>query len=167
MAPDNVTIYPVHADPFRYVELPQVVKYLSPVPLAFWRSKEIEKVIRQLAHREKWGAIVAVQAPVARYALRFSHIPCILDVDTSLNYQLRERYQEQRTYVGRLRSWVSWYKAYRYERSLFQKFQACTVVSSLEVMSVQAMTGAGTQVDVIPNGVDCDHHRLGLARAPA
>jgi glycosyltransferase involved in cell wall biosynthesis len=161
--PDNVTTYPVYTDPFRYVQLPKIVKYLSPVPFVFWRIKEIETVIRQLARREEWEAIVAVQAHVARYALRFSHTPRILDVDTSLSYQLRERYQERRTRMGRLRSLISWYKAYRYECALFRKFQICAVVSPLEVMSVQSMTGEKTHVTVIPNGVDCAHNHPGLA----
>ncbi|MEJ5308898.1 MAG: glycosyltransferase family 4 protein [Anaerolineae bacterium] len=163
VALENVTTYPVPVDPFRYVRLPQLVKYLSPVPLVFWRIGEMAAAIRRLASRENWDAVVAVQAPVARYALRFSALPRILDIDTSLSYQLRERYLEQKTYLGAWRSWLSWYKAYLYERMLFRKFQTCAVVSPLEVPSVQAMVGNRSKVTVLPNGVDCAHHRLGLA----
>lgn len=160
---ENVTTYPVPADPFRYVQLPQLVKYLSPVPLVFWRIGEMEAAMRRLPNRDHWDAVVAVQAPVGRYALRFSTVPRILDVDTSLSYQLRERYLEQKTSLGAWRSWISWYKAYLYERALFRQFQSCAVVSPLEAPSVQAMTGQRSKVTVLPNGVDCTHHRLGLA----
>ena len=161
--PENVEIYPVQADPFRYVQLPQVVKYLSPVPLAFWQIKEMEATVNRLYGLGKWDAIVAVQAPVARYALQFTGVPRVLDVDTSLSYQLRERYQEQKTHIGRWRAWLSWYKAYCYERALFRQFQACAVVSSVEMSGVQAMVGDKSRVAVIPNGVDCEHNRPGLA----
>jgi glycosyltransferase involved in cell wall biosynthesis len=164
-APESVTVYPVQADAFRYVQLPQIVKYLSPLPLAFWRIKEMESTLHRVQDQENWDAVVAVQAHVARYALWFSQIPRILDVDTSLSYQMHERYREQKARVGRWRAWFSWYKAYRYEQALFRKYQACAVVSPLEVASVQAMTGAGTRITVIPNGVDCTHHRPDLADA--
>ncbi|MBN1920171.1 MAG: glycosyltransferase [Anaerolineae bacterium] len=159
--PENVTAYPVRADPFRYVQLPQLVKYLSPLPLVFLRSAEMEEVTKQLPNQALWDAIVAIQAPVARYALRFC-IPRVLDVDTALSYQLRQHYEAQTTRLGRWRAWVSWYKAYRYENALFPRFQVCTVVSPTEVASVQAMTGTRSTVAVIPNGVDCTHHRPGL-----
>lgn len=162
-APPNVAVYPVQADPFRYVRLPQIIKYLSPVPLAFWRNKKMEAKLEQLRKQEQWDAIVALEVMIASYALRFADIPRVLDIDTALSYQLYERYQEQRTRTGRWRAWISWYKAYRYECALFQRFPACTLVSSAEVMSVQAMAGAATRVEVIRNGVDCTHHHPGLA----
>lgn len=160
---ENVTMHPVQADPFRYVQLPQVVKYLSPVPLVFWRVREMGSTIKRLQKQNHYDAVVAVQAPVARYASPFSGVPGILDVDTSLSYQLRERYQEQKTYLGCWRTWISWYKAYHYESALFRKFQTCALVSPVEVPSVQAMTGDQSKVTVLPNGVDCVHHRFGLA----
>lgn len=158
---DNVTTRPVHADPFRYVRLPQVAKYVSPVPVAFWGISEMESAVQPL-HGEQWDAVVAVQAPVARYALEFGGIPRVLDVDTALSYQLRERYQEQPTHAGRLRAWISWYKAYRYERVLFRQFQACALVSPIEVGSLEAMVSGRSNVVVIPNGVDCRRNRPGL-----
>ena len=161
----NVEFHPVLASAFRYVQLPRIVKYVSPVPLVFWRIKEMETALVQLQNEREWDAIVAVQAPAARYALRFCGVPRILDVDTALSYQLRERYYEQRTRTGRWRAWLSWFKAYRYERALFQRFHICTVVSPLEVTNVQAMAGASTRVVVLPNGVDCAHHLPGLAEA--
>lgn len=162
-APENVTVYPVLADAFHYVRLPQIVKYLSPVPLTFWRIKQMESAVRRLQNTVQWDAVVAIQAPVARYASRFSTIPRILDVDTALSYQLRQHHEAQIASLERWRTWISWYKAYHYERGLFRQFQTCTVVSPLEVASMQAMTENRSDVVVITNGVDCAHHRPGLA----
>ncbi len=161
-AHENVTMYPVHADPFRYVQLPQLIKYLSPVPLVFWRIGEMQSTIDRLPDLDKWDAIVALEVFIGHYALRFSQLPRVLDVDTSLTHQLRERYQRQTTRLSRWRTWLSWYKAYRYEGALFPKFQVCAVSSPLEVESVQALAGNRSTVAVLPNGVDCAHHRLGL-----
>lgn len=162
VTPENVTVYPVFVDPFRYVQLPQVIKYLSPVPLVFWRSTEMAAVVKSLYNQTQWDVAVAIQAPVGRYALGCD-IPRVLDVDTALSYQLRQHYEAQTTRLGRWRAWLSWLKAYRYEGALFRRFQTCAVASSLEVPHVQAMAGNGSNVAVIPNGVDCAHHRPGLA----
>jgi glycosyltransferase involved in cell wall biosynthesis len=51
-----------------------------------------------------------------------------------------------------------------YERRLFRRFRLCTVAAPYEVEWVQALAGASVPVAVVPNGVDCDHNRLGLAQ---
>ena len=68
--------------------------------------------------------------------------------------------------VTLLRSWVSWQKAHQYETRLFRRFQVCTVVSPVELDYVTEMVSASNgRVEVMPNGVDCQHNRLGLAQA--
>jgi hypothetical protein len=68
--PANVRVVSVADDPFRYVSLPQWVKYASPVPLAFWPSRLMQRAIDEALRAEAWDAVVAMQTPVAQYAAR-------------------------------------------------------------------------------------------------
>ena len=162
----RIAIHPVAVDPFRYVNIPQMLKFASPIPVACWPSRGMRRTTAQLARLAQWDAVVAFQSPVAHYALQLSGVPRILDVDTSLSYQMYERHISQDRPVTQLRTWVSWQKAHQYETRLFRRFQVCTVVSPVELDYVTEMVSASNgRVEVMPNGVDCQHNRLGLAQA--
>lgn len=145
----------VQVDPFRHVRAPQIVKYASPIPLAFWPSGEMQAQVRRLIEREHWDAIVAIQTPVGRYALQAAHTPRLIDVDTAFSYQMWERYHNR----SGLRTWLSWQKTRRYERRLFQQFDALTVVAAHEVEFMTTVLGCRGSVQVIANGVDCEVNR--------
>lgn len=148
----------VQVDPFRHVRAPQIVKYASPIPLAFWPSREMQAQVRRLIEREHWDAIVAIQTPVGRYALQAAHTPRIIDVDTAFSYQMWERYHSR----SDPRTWLSWQKTRRYEARLFQQFDALTVVAAHEVEFLTTVLGCRGSVQVIANGVDCDINRPGM-----
>ncbi len=160
---DSVHLVP--EDPFRYVAIPQLLKFCSPIPVAFWPSKLMRQTVAQVVSLEQWDAVVAVQTSVAGYALQLSGVPRILDVDTSLSYQMYKRYLAQSGSVDRCRAWMSWQKAYQYETRLFRRFQSCLVVSLAEVGHLQRMLASTEcRVEMVPNGVDCQHNRPGLAQ---
>lgn len=165
--PPNVSFHPVRADPFRYVKLPKVVRYLSPVPLVLWRIEEMVTAVRSLCRQQTWDAVVGVQGPTASYTSELPDVPSVLDVDTSLSHQLRERCREQERLLDRWCTRISWYKANWYESALFGRFGTCTVASRAELDSLRTMVGSDTEVAVVPNGVDCVYHHPGLARARA
>ena len=161
----SVQVYPVPADPYRYVDIPEVLKFASPLPVAFWPNAAMQQMVAQMVSSGQWDVVVAFQTPAARYALQLAGVPRILDVDTALSYQMYERHLRQNGSWDRLRTWASWQKAHQYEVSLFRRFQACTVVTSVELNYVAAMLGgADCTVKVVPNGVDCQHNCPGLAR---
>jgi glycosyltransferase involved in cell wall biosynthesis len=159
-------VYPVPADPFHYVSIPQVLKYSSPIPVAFWPCGIMKHKVDEVVNSGQWDAVVAVQSFVARYALQPSGVPHILDIDTSLSYQMYERHIINHAQsLNRLLTWVSWQKARRYETRMFRRFKLCTVVSSREVDHIKAMIGpSACYVEVIPNGVDCRYNHPGLAQ---
>ena len=158
-------IYPVREDPFRYVNIPQAFKFGSPIPVAYWSHKLMRETVAEVINSSQWEAVVAVQTQVARYAMEVPGLSQILDIDTSLSYQLHEQRFTQDGHKGRLRNWVSWQKAKQYETRLFRRFPACTVVSSVELNYIKSMVSASEcRVEVSPNGVDCQHHRPGLTQ---
>jgi glycosyltransferase involved in cell wall biosynthesis len=159
----GVDLRPVHADPFRYVALPGVIKYLSPVPVSLWSIGELRDVLRSSDLRQPWDCVVGFQGPVARY-LSLPHATArVLDMDTSLGYQMRERWQSTQGLAQRSRARVSAIKAAVAERRLLRFADVCTVVSMLEVPYLHQLAPSGCQVTLSPNGVDCEHHRPGLA----
>lgn len=159
---DRVEVIPVPDDPFRHVNKSQIVKYASPIPLAFWPSRAMQDTIKQLKTARHFDAVVAIQTPVAQYATALPGLPRIVDIDTSFSYQMQQRYEHNWGAGARLRAWISWQKTQRYERRVFRKFQACAVVSTLEVNFVAAMLKArGGRVEVIRNGVDCARFQPG------
>lgn len=157
-------VCPVPVDPYRHVRIPGAAKFISPIPIAYWPSRFMSRAVAQVAPRSGWDAVVAVQAPVAQYALQLAAVPRILDVDTSLSYQLYQRYLDSERALEHLRTFVSWQKAHLYETRLFRSFQGCTVVSETELEHLQGMLGSSdSRLELCPNGVDCQHNRPGLA----
>jgi glycosyltransferase involved in cell wall biosynthesis len=160
----DIEMYPVAEDPYRHVNKPQLIKFASPIPVAYRPSNRMRQVVAEAATRSVWDAVVCIQVPVARYALQLEDVPRVLDIDTALSYQMLERYSQQTRVVARLRSWISVQKAYSFEASLFRKFQACVVVASKERDFVSTMlSGDNVSLCVLPNGVDCQTNRPGLA----
>jgi polysaccharide biosynthesis protein PslH len=154
---DREEVIPVADDPFRHVNKSQIVKYASPIPLAFWPSRAMRRTIQQLTAAHRFDAVIAIQTPVAQYALAIPDVPRIIDVDTAFSYQMKQRYERNLGSGARWRAWFSLQKTRRYEQRIFQKFHACTVVSSLEADFVAALLkDHGRRVEVIRNGVDCE-----------
>jgi glycosyltransferase involved in cell wall biosynthesis len=157
-------VHPVPEDVYRYVDLPRAVKFFSPISLAFWPSAAMRCQIEEVARSQAFDAVVAVQTPVAGYALRFPDMPKILDVDTALSYQMYESYAAQERLPARGLAWLTWQKAHLYDRWVFSKFDACTVVADWERDFLRAMVrSSSSSVEIFPNGVDCTHNHSGLA----
>lgn len=158
----RIQVIRVPDDPFRHVNKPHIVKYASPIPLAFWPSRKMQHAIQRLNESQRFDAAVAIQTPVAQYTASIPHAPRIIDIDTSLSHQMQQRYEHNLGIGGRLRAWLDWQKAHRYERRVFQEFQAHAVATSLEVDFVSAMINRhGGRVEVIRNGVDCEQFQPG------
>ncbi len=157
----------VDEDPFRHVSAPKAVRYLSPIPLAFARSRHMDEAARRLGRDERWDAVVALQSPAARYARHAAGAARVLDLDAPLTAQLQRRYLSAGG-IGRLSRWVSWQKARHYETAVARQFDCCTVVSEQELRLAQAMVeGAGTEVVLSPNGVDIERYQPDLAQRAA
>jgi glycosyltransferase involved in cell wall biosynthesis len=165
LEPVPAPVWGVPDDPYRYVNLPQIVKYLSPIPLAAWSSRRMRRTVRHVALKTRWDAVVAFRTPVARYALLPDSTARVFDIDNSFSFVGRERLAAQTTALARLKAYASCYKSFRYESRLARHFDACTVVSPSEVhLILKMVSGTSCRVAVNENGVDCTHNRPGLAQ---
>jgi glycosyltransferase involved in cell wall biosynthesis len=162
---DRVQVHAVPVSPFRYVTLPPAVRFASPLPLAFVPCRTMRAAVARIVAGRRWDATVAIQTPVAQYALQAGQIPRVLDVDTAFSYQMRERFEVQgHSAAARIHYWIGWQKVHRYETRMFRKFGVCTVAGAHEMPYVSNLVKPGpTAVTLIPNGVDCQHNRTGLA----
>jgi glycosyltransferase involved in cell wall biosynthesis len=158
-------VWGVHEDPFRYVRMPSFVNYLSPIPLSGWPSKTMRHAVYSIAAQDQWDAVIAFQIPAAQYALLPPADVRIFDIDASLSYMMAGRVARSKGLLSRMRAKLSLYKTWRHESRLARRFQLCTIVSPLEKEFVQNMVkDSSCRVEVLPNGIDCEHNRPGLAR---
>ena len=88
--PTLAEAHTVHEDAFAYTKIPSVAKFLSPMPVAFWRHPAMTQQLKTVTARITPDAIVAMSLPVARHALELPS-PRILDVEASLSLQMEER----------------------------------------------------------------------------
>ena len=160
---DAVPVWGAPEDPFRHVELPQIAKYLSPIPLSAWPSTVMRRTVSTAASRQHWDAVVAFQWPAARYALMPHSTTRIFDADSFLSFMTSKRVAAESNALTRLKARISGYKSFRFEYNLARQFHACTVVSPLEIDFIRHMVkGTSCRVEVNGNGVDCDHNQPGL-----
>jgi polysaccharide biosynthesis protein PslH len=160
LADERARVIAVEEDPFRHVNASQLVKYLSPIPLAFWHSRRMQDTVRHVAQTSRFDAVVAIQTPVAQYVQQCAGLPAVLDVDTSLTYQLHERYRQAGSASQRWRAWMSWQKMRQYEIRAYRHFRACTVVSVHELEHLTTLVAnTKCRTAVITNGVDCESYR--------
>ena len=77
---------------------------------------------------------------------------------------MRGRYEAQTSALQRLRCWGTWQKSRHYEARLFSRFDLVTMVSEQDRQACYSqLPGLGGHVEVVTNGVDCEHNRPRLS----
>lgn len=163
--PAWATALKVHAlreDPYQRVHASRLVRYLSPIPLAYAENQVMRDKVESLG--DAWDAVVAVQMPVARY-LPGGARAAVIDVDTSLSFQMAERLHLAGSLPGRVQAWVSYQKARLYEAQHVRRFDLALVAGAHELPHTRRIAGLQARVEVLPNGVDCEHNVPGLTQA--
>lgn len=84
----------------------------------------------------------------------------ILEEHNSLTRWMWDRYRQQTSPSQRLRCWLSWQKTRHFEARLFKHFDLVTAVSTQDASAMTMMLpGYPGPVEIVPNGVDCQHNR--------
>jgi polysaccharide biosynthesis protein PslH len=115
-------------------------------------------VERLVADRD-YDAVVVSQIHIAQYALGLSGLVRVLD---DLEPHGLRAASPESTLRGRLRDALTWVKVRRYVEAVVRTFDATVVVSEREREAVLALA-PDARVEVVPNGVDTDLNRVGLA----
>lgn len=156
----------VRNDPHRRGMFSSVLRYLSPVPIVTRPVPEMTRAVQRMLLRKAFDAVIASTVGMARYALmRHAPLTKILEDHNSSSRQMFDRYHDQTSRIQQWRTWVSWQKARYNESRLLPQFDLCTMVSEQDKESAsQVLPESGTRIEVVPNGVDCQYNRPGLAR---
>ena len=155
----------VQRNPFQRSRWAQASRFISPVPIVTRALPEMAQVVQRMLAATEFDAVIASTEVAATYALQAPPTTAkILEEHNSLSRWMAERYRAQQGALRRWRSWSSWRKTTRYEAQLFKKFDLCCMVSEQDRQaSLQMLPGYQGPMEVIPNGVDCDHNRPGRA----
>lgn len=159
---DSVEVVPV--DPFVVNRSGVLRTFLSPSPLAVRAIPSMREMVGQNLSKHHYDAVIASTTVTATYALQVpTSTAKILEEHNSLTRWMQERYREQTRPLDRLRCWASWQKSRRYEARLFDRFDLVTMVSTQDQAAcLRDLPGYGGHVEVVPNGVDCDHNFPGI-----
>lgn len=143
---------------FRPERIGSWLGFLSPVPRYFreHHCPELEALSQQWAYQECYEAVVAVTLGSAPYAAKLSSPFKLLDQHNVESQVIKRRWRNEGSAFRRLRLMPTWMKAERFERAIAAKFDAITVVSECEQYLMERLlrAGRGTEVHVIPNGID-------------
>lgn len=153
-------------DPFQLSRLRGIVGLLSTRPRGVVGTycQAMAQAVSQVTKVTRFDVLVAACASAGRYLLSVPDVPRLLEEQNSSTRMAHESYCAENRALSRLRKWVAWQKALRYERWLFPQFDSCSMVSSLDRDAVLASIPKMIQrVIVLPNGVDLEWNQPGLA----
>lgn len=160
---EQVAVVP--QDPFRRNWLRMATRFLSLRPVVAAPFREMIQLVNDLHADQPFDAVIAGTVIMAPYALTLSDVTRILEEHNSGTRWMHERYKAQTSAIQRLRCWVSWRKAIRYESQLFRHFDLVTMVSEMDAaISRTLVPNDSPPVAFLPNGVDCAQWRWGLAK---
>lgn len=152
-------------DPSERSSLIRLARFVSPVPISTLPIPAMRAKVRRALAETPYDAIVASTCTMATYALcagRDSAL--ILEEHNSFSRWMHARHRSAVGALARAQTWVSWQKTRAYERRLFPHFDLITMVSRLDADVSRGLIRQGKPpVHVVPNGVDCQHNRPGLA----
>jgi len=156
----------LEANPFRRSRRQSALRFLSPAPIADKPLPAMVRLTRNLSAEQSFDVAVASTTVMSTYALLSGAACQVLEEHNFHTLWRWEQYLEQTSPVQRFRTWVSWRKRQRYDAALFNQFDLCTMVSDPDLDAVRRMLpGVRSRVEMLTNGVDCQHHRPGLFEA--
>jgi glycosyltransferase involved in cell wall biosynthesis len=160
------SVHIVRKDPTQHSDMGLMRTFLSLTPQAAHTIPEMSELIESIATAERFDGVVASTMTMSPYALNLPGMKFrVLEEHNSLSRWMHERLLAQTTFLQRIRCWVSWLKARRFEAWLYRQFDLVTMVSNEDYRAVSNMLSSNaTRLAVVPNGVDCQHNRPGIVR---
>lgn len=155
------TINTINVNPFVTNQTSDLRRYVSSRPVAFRPIEGMQKLVSDTLEGTRFEAIIASTEVMASYALQaHTETTKVLEEHNSMTRLMRERYNNSQGFGSSVLKWLSWQKMRRFESSLFHLFDLITAVSTPDAQAITTMMRRyqGT-VEIVPNGVDCQHNR--------
>ena len=159
------SIETVEDNPFTINRAPALRRFLAREPVVTRRISAMNVLTRNRMAQTQFDAVISSGAVMAGYVLDApKSIFKVLEEHNSNSMLMHERFLRGREPLRKLRYWFSWQKTRRYERRLFGRFDLVTLVSQRDKdYSERYVHRSNARVEVVPNGVDCEWNRPGLA----
>ena len=156
----------VALNPFAANQAGTLSTFLSMRPMASRPIPAMSQLVAAEWRRRTYDAVIASTEMMIDYALMAPPSAAkVLEEHNSLTRWMAERYREQRNPLQRARCWASWQKRRWYEGRYYSLFDLLTMVSQQDRRTTTELAQRrGPRVEIVPNGVDCDHNRPGLAK---
>lgn len=154
----------VPVDPFAAARNAGLLTRFALRPAMTGSVPAMRDAVRRRLQQGATEVVIASTFVCIPYALESSSpIVRILEEHNSLTRWIWDRYAQQTSPLPRLRRWLSWQKTRRFEARLFSQFDLVTAVSAQDAYAMTTMLpGYFGPVEVVPNGVDCEHNHPGL-----
>jgi glycosyltransferase involved in cell wall biosynthesis len=125
-------------------------------------NPQMAKQLKLSIAKDRPDIIIASEVNTAIYVGRKWGIPCILDeIQLGLTYQL---WSTSRSPINQIHKTLFLTKIRLYTRFLVNRFDACIVASEIERELFSQLLSESDCIHVIPNGVDLDFNRPGIAK---
>lgn len=159
-----VQVVPVN--PFEVNRAGALRTFLSTRPMASRPIPAMTRLVTGALQVNAFDVVIASTEMMADYAQQAGTGTIkILEEHNSMTRWASERYLGATGPVQRARCWLSWQKNRRHEALLYPRFDLITMVSEEDHRTTASTVGKhGPRIEVVPNGVDCQHNRPGLAR---
>lgn len=171
--PDDADLYAgicrrvqcVTRDPNARSRLVRSLRFLSPQPISTLPIPAMRAQVRHALRDTQYDAVIASTGTMATYALSASKgTAMVLEEHNSFSRWMHDRHRDAQGRLTRVQTWISWQKTRAYESRLFPHFDLITMVSRLDSEVAQGLLRRDhPPVQVVANGVDCQHNRPGLA----
>jgi polysaccharide biosynthesis protein PslH len=156
----------VERDPFWRDPQKRISAHLSLTPRDILRgySSEMTQMVDKMTQSRHFDALIGSTIEAAPYALQVKSSLRVLEEHNFITRWMEERYRAQNKLLRRAAGWVTWQKCRRYERGLYPNFAGVSMVSERDLLAVRKTVPAYSgRLEVIPNGVDLETRRVGLA----
>ncbi|MCB9139518.1 MAG: glycosyltransferase [Caldilineaceae bacterium] len=161
----NIQIVPT--DPFVVNKAGSLRTFLSIRPVASRPVPAMSQLIYDALHSRPYDVVIASTGMMIDYALTAPPGTAkVLEEHNSMTRWARDRFQESKNTTQRARRWLSWRKGCSYESRTYPRFDLITMVSEVDRRATMgAVKKERLRVEVVPNGVDCEHNQPGLAES--
>jgi polysaccharide biosynthesis protein PslH len=153
-------------DPFATNHAGTLATFLSTRPAASRPIPAMGQLVAEVWQRQTFEVVIASTEMTVPYALLGPpRVAKALEEHNSLTRWMAERCRERRGAILQARYWASWQKQRAHERRTYPRFDLVTMVSEEDRRATAEIARSRRpRLEVVPNGVDCEHNRPGLAQ---
>lgn len=130
-----------------------------PLQVSYFRSKKMRYRIEKMMSEEKYDAVYVFHLRMASYAINLKGSYKILDLTDAVSLFLLRMANYKRALFKQILLRESKHTR-KYEDKIIKLFDECWIISDADKQALGA-GGGGSNVFVVPNGIDTDHFKPG------